>query len=219
LKTEENYLIVEKTTRYYSNVPENNKLNSLWIVIHGYAQLAREFIEEFEFLSDAKALIIAPEGLSRFYFKNKIGASWMTKEDRLNEINDYVNYLDKIYAEVNNRYELSASKINLLGFSQGVHTAVRWFIKSKNKFDNLFLCSSDFPKDADFIKLINKLNDSKLYYLFGDKDEVISREKFNESLDLLRFHAVPLRKIIFEGKHNIDMESISAVINNKSHSK
>ena len=143
----------------------------------------------------------------------------MTKEDRLNEINDYVNYLDKIYAEVYNRYELSVSKINLLGFSQGAHTAVRWFIKSKFKFNNLILCSSDFPKDVDFIELINRLTDSKLYYMFGDKDEVISREKFNESQDLLRFHTVPFSEIIFEGKHNIDMDSINAVINNKNHSK
>ena len=36
---------------------------------------------------------MAPEGLSRFYlegFSGKVGATWMTREDRLNDIDNYL---------------------------------------------------------------------------------------------------------------------------------
>ncbi len=214
----EKSISVKKTARYFTIIPESNCIKSIWFVIHGYAQLAEEFIKEFDFLQDGSSVIIAPEGLSKFYFRNKTGASWMTKEDRINEINDYVGYLDAVFDELQSSFDLSNSKANILGFSQGVHTAVRWFTKSKYDFSGLILCSSDFPKDADFKELKKKLAVSQLYYLFGKYDEIISVEKFNESLDLLKTNAVPYKDIVFEGKHEIDRKSITD-INNKSHSE
>ncbi|HMS33634.1 MAG TPA: hypothetical protein PKC91_06060 [Ignavibacteria bacterium] len=215
----EKSISVKKTARYFINIPESNSIKSIWIVIHGYAQLAEEFIKEFEFLQDGSALIIAPEGLSKFYFRNKTGASWMTKEDRINEINDYVGYLDAVFDELHSSYDLSTTQANILGFSQGVHTAVRCFTKSKYDFSGLILCSSDFPKDADFKALKKKLTGSKLYYLFGKYDEIISVEKFNEGLNVLKTNGVPYEDIVFDGKHSVDKKSITDIINNKSHFK
>ncbi|MEO8211039.1 MAG: phospholipase, partial [bacterium] len=88
MKIEENTIKIEKSARFYLNEPSKKNIKSVWIVLHGYAQLAKDFINEFDFLSDEDTLIITPEGLSKFYFKDKIAASWMTKEDRSNEIND-----------------------------------------------------------------------------------------------------------------------------------
>ncbi len=159
---------MQKTARYFSNQPAG-QIRSVCFVIHGYAHLAKDFIYDFDFLSDDHTLIIAPEGLSRFYFRNKIGASWMTKEDRINEITDYINYLNKLAGEIKNKYDLSQAKFHLLGFSQGVHTAVRWFTKSNFHFDNLILCSSDFPEDTDFNKFNNKLERLKALFHLRDK--------------------------------------------------
>jgi len=218
LKTEELFLKVEKTARYYSNDPNGNKLDSLWIVIHGYAQLAKDFIDEFEFLNESRTLIIAPEGLSKFYSRNRIGSSWMTKEDRINEINDYLKYLDSLFSILKIKYDLSDTLINLLGFSQGVHTAVRWFINSNIVFDNLILCSSDFPADADFNKLNQKLERSKMFYMHGDKDEIVSGKTFKSGIELLKSKNTPFEKIIFEGKHEIHSQTLISVIKNKNHS-
>lgn len=218
MKTEEQFLRIEKTARYYSNDPDVKKPGSLWIVIHGYAQLAKDFIEEFEFLNENQVLIIAPEGLSKFYSRNRIGASWMTKEDRINEINDYLKYLDGLFSILKIKYDLSAANINLLGFSQGVHTAVRWFTNSNFAFNNLILCSSDFPEDVDFIKLNQKLERSKMSYLYGDKDEVISGKTFSSGIELLKSKNIPFENIVFEGKHEINRETLKSVIKTKNHS-
>ena len=215
MKIKEQFLKVEKTARYYSNLPEN-KISNLYFVIHGYAQLASEFISEFEFLQDGSSMIIAPEGLSRFYSRNRIGASWMTREDRVNEINDYISYLDKLFEELKNKHDLSGSKNCLLGFSQGVHTAVRWFISGKPHFDKLILCSSDFPSDADFKQLNNRLETSELFLISGSRDDVLSRSTFTESAGLLGKNNTPFKEIIFDGKHEINKYSILEALKEKT---
>ncbi|MDQ3019982.1 MAG: hypothetical protein M3R36_05355 [Bacteroidota bacterium] len=213
MNIQQHKIIVKKSARFFSNEIYSSDIKSVWIVLHGYAQLAKDFINEFDFLSDEDTLIIAAEGLSKFYFRNKIAASWMTKEDRSNEINDYINYLDKVIEKVKTEFNLSGAKINLLGFSQGVHTAARWFINSDNYFDNLILCSSDFPKDADFKKLKSKLEDSKIFFVYGSKDEIINEQKIHKNRKLLKDNEIDFEEIIFGGKHEINKDSLAKIAN------
>jgi len=212
MQIKEKIISTQRTARYYINDSELKNFDKLLFLIHGYAQLAGDFIREFEFLDDMKVLIIAPEGLSRFYYRNNIGASWMTKDDRLNEIKDYVVYLDNVYQEINNSFDISKTKKYLLGFSQGVHTAVRWFTGSKHGFDELILCSSDFPKDADFGNLKLKLKNSTIHYLHGKNDDVVGMEKYNESKLLLRNNEIPFKEILFDGRHEINENTVKEII-------
>lgn len=209
----EHFLKVEKTARYYTSNASN--ISDVWILIHGYAQLAKNFIDEFGFLESDNTLLVAPEGLSRFYFRNKIAASWMTSEDRLNEINDYSDYLERIVIDVKNEFDLTGASMNLLGYSQGVHTAVRFFIHSGFVFQNLILCSSDFPVDTDFEKLKLKLNTAKMFLTYGDNDEILSPKVFNESKNLLLQNEISFEEIVFQGGHQIDAESIKKIATKK----
>lgn len=208
MSSEEKSIITEKTARYFIKRNGSDSVKIVLFVIHGYAQLASEFIEDFNFVNDKSILIVAPEGLSKFYFRNKIGASWMTKEGRLSEIRDYVFFLEKVFEDVNKSYDLADAKIFLLGYSQGVHTAVRWFINSKNHFDKLILCSSDFPKDAEFDLLGEKLKYSEMIYIHGSMDEAVREERFNESKILLSENKINFREIKFDGGHRIDEVSV-----------
>ncbi|MBK8983949.1 MAG: hypothetical protein IPM38_16925 [Ignavibacteria bacterium] len=201
--------ITEKTAKYYLRPAESGNARTVWILLHGYAQLAGEFLPEFDFINNNDHMLIAPEGLSRFYFRNKIGASWMTKEDRENEISDYVNYLNKLTDKIKSEYYIGKSEFNLLGFSQGVHTAVRFFINGNHFFNNLILCSSDFPKDADFSLLREKLSDSKLYYIHGTSDPVISESTYSGSAELLKKNNINFRRIKFDGGHVVNKETLS----------
>ncbi len=209
----ERTLKTQRTARFYIAGTPSDKTNQILIVLHGYGQLAGDFIKQFdEFISD-DTLIIAPEALSRFYRAasgNIIGASWMTKEDRQNEIIDYIVYLDSVLKEVwketlkqKNGNEI---KISILGFSQGVHTAVRWFTNSSYHFDKLFLCSNDFPKDADFETLKTKSESAKLFYIYGNSDNVISQNVYENSVQLLLKNEIKFEKIIFNGKHTINQD-------------
>ena len=93
----------KKTARYFMSRPITNKTKQVWIVLHGYGMNAGIFLQKFEPLFSDQLVFVAPEALNRYYVKGSsghVGASWMTKEERLDEINDYVNYLDKVTASL-----------------------------------------------------------------------------------------------------------------------
>ena len=57
-------LDVRRSARYYEMGDRSSAEN--WIVLHGYGQLAANFIQRFEPVASGRR-IIAPEALSRFY--------------------------------------------------------------------------------------------------------------------------------------------------------
>src|SRR5579872_3814026 len=118
---EEHHIETTRTARYYS-LGSFEDVKELWFVLHGYAQRAEDFIKNYLPIAHEGVLIIAPEALSRFYsrgFAGEVAASWMTREDRQHEIEDYVRYLDNLYTEVTMKLKLPPQKIIALGFSQG----------------------------------------------------------------------------------------------------
>src|SRR5881628_153311 len=127
---QEHFLSTSRTARYFT-LGHLRDATELWLVCHGYGQLASRFLERFRPLETQRRCIVAPEGLSRFYLTEhptelRVGASWMTREDRLHEIDDYVRYLDALYREVLGRVEGPAARVTALGFSQGTATVSRW---------------------------------------------------------------------------------------------
>src|SRR6476620_6163302 len=107
--TQERHITVKRTARYYLVGEMSPEVEDVWFACHGYGQLAADFAKEFEVIEDPKRLIVVPEALSRFYIPAdsgfhgpdaKIGATWMTREDREVEIADYVAYLDDLYSEI-----------------------------------------------------------------------------------------------------------------------
>ena len=211
MKIVESKIVVERTASYSLVLPEN-KIKSVVFVIHGYAQLAKDFIREFDFLDDGATSIVAPEGLSRFYSREKVGASWMTKVNRDDEIRDYIRYLDRLESSLTELYDISSADKIILGFSQGVHTAARWFTESLYDHSQLILCSSDFAADVDFIKLKKRLNGNELIYIQGKEDAIVGIDTFRKSSSLLASNDIAHKEILFEGKHVISKEAVSAAM-------
>ena len=92
-----------KTARYILSVEPSKDIKHLWIVCHGYGQSALGFLNWFKPIFSEETLIVAPEGLSKFYwegYNGKVVSSWMTKENRENEINDYINYIETVINEI-----------------------------------------------------------------------------------------------------------------------
>src|SRR5881396_3950063 len=101
----EHHLSVSRTARYFTLGERSAAVEEVWFACHGYGQLGARFLEKLRVLDDGTRYLVAPEGLSRFYLsesptERRVGASWMTREDRLAEIEDYVRYLDAVYAVV-----------------------------------------------------------------------------------------------------------------------
>lgn len=87
---QKNNITVNRTADYYT-LGDLSNANTIWFVLHGYGYLAKYFIKKFEPILSSSVAIVAPEALSRFYsngvgYDGRVGASWMTKESREDEI-------------------------------------------------------------------------------------------------------------------------------------
>ena len=159
-------LSVQKTARIFS-LGDLETATEIWIVLHGYAQLSLDFLNGFEEIVTSDRAIIAPEGLHRFYKKGFYGdvvASWMTKEDRLDDIQDYVSYLDQVVST----FIKPNQRITLFGFSQGVATACRWLADGIIKPDNVVLWAGTFPQDIDLNRTSYKMKSTKCYLAYDE---------------------------------------------------
>jgi predicted esterase len=183
----------------------------VWFVCHGYGQLASRFLDKLRVLDDGSRYLVAAEGLSRFYLsesptERRVGASWMTREDRLAEIDDYVRYLDAVYADVFSALDRARVTVCALGFSQGAATVSRWTALGKGKIDRLILWGGEFPPDLDLTvePVAARLRAARLTLVHGRDDEFITTKVADGIAARLRQQGIPCEDIVFEGGHTLD---------------
>jgi len=215
----EHHLTVERTARYYTLGDPRGDPRELWIACHGYAQLAVRFLRALEPLDDGTRLIVAPEALSRFYIETPgmthaqapVGASWMTREDRLSEIDDYFVYLDALVAQV--RPEIGAGPVRTvaLGFSQGAATVSRWAAHGTSRVDRLILWGSVLPHDLDVAAHAEVLRAMDLVIVAGDADPHLPPAALAEQRDRLAAHGITMRTLSYAGGHRIEPEALVLV--------
>ena len=195
---QEHRLTVSRSARYFTLGKGEREV---WLVLHGYGQLAARFLTRFAPIDDGTRLIVAPEGLSRFYLTEaatemRVGAAWMTREDRLAEIDDYVRYLNAVYAEV----ATQAATVRVLGFSQGATTACRWVAMGQSRVDQLIVWGGEVPPDLE----LATLPALRLCLVYGSADEYFTPKIVAATEARLREHKIPYELIPYEGGHEID---------------
>lgn len=201
---EERFIRVPRTARYHV-LGEAATAKRLWIVLHGYGQLARYFLHKFEGLQK-DLLIVAPEGLSRFYVDTdhkRVGATWMTREDREHEIQDHVEYLDLLAAELSDQVP-NGTGIGVLGYSQGVATACRWTMLGKTKIDRLVLWSGSLPMELDRTTLRDKFSNTTISVIYGTKDLVVPKAVADRSVALFATAGIAHECLSFDGAHELE---------------
>jgi predicted esterase len=207
-------LIAPKTARVFT-FGSLNKAKEIWILLHGYGNAADYFLNKFSSLANENRLLVAPEGLNRFYtkgFSGRVGASWMTKEDRQDDIDDYVRWLTQVYKNfVPPSFD---GKIILFGFSQGGATACRFIEKSGFPVDYLVLYASTFPEDVVTAGQLSSYIRKSMIYVLGDKDEYIDSIEKKRQIELLTSTGFNPVVIEFIGGHDID-ESVLSLITDK----
>lgn len=209
------YLKIEKSARYFLSGPLDKKYDKICFALHGYGQLGQYFIHNFKHPDFEKILFIVPEGLHRFYLNGtngRVGASWMTKEDRLKDIEDYCHYLDQVYHHFDDIIK-NVEKVGVLGFSQGVATACRWLSSSAYNFDFLINWAGAFPPDLDLEVSTQKMARIPVHLMLGDEDEYISKAQFVEHVAWLRDQGFTIETTTFKGKHKIYHEVLKELLN------
>ncbi|WP_375435847.1 alpha/beta hydrolase [uncultured Hymenobacter sp.] len=211
MSAQEHHLPVTRSARYFQLGELTARTRQVWFVCHGYGQLAAYFIRHFAALStaDPTLVVVAPEGLSRFYLQGpnhgqgRIGATWMTREDRLSEIEDYVGYLnhlaDRVLAEVPR-----GVPVTVLGFSQGAATVSRWLTRAHFRPARLVLWAGAFPPDMDFTIATQLMRKLPVTLVCGAEDEFIKPADLDQQRQFLRGLGVEPEVVSFAGKHTLD---------------
>lgn len=212
----EHHIRVARTARYHT-LGSLESPREVWFVLHGHAQLSAYFIRHFAALDDGSRLIVAPEGLNRFYLEPthwqsagpaRVGATWMTREDRLAEIDDYVGYLDALYGAVVER--APPGRFVVLGFSQGVSTACRWLARSRARADLLVLWAGTLPVELDASSSA-PLKSARIVRVLGDSDDMAGSEAVAAEDARAAAMGIAAPWIRFAGGHQIDADVLRKI--------
>ncbi|MEO6757948.1 MAG: phospholipase, partial [Saprospiraceae bacterium] len=205
---------VSRTAHYYVLGQPGPHIRRLWIVCHGYAQLADEFLEQFRLLDDGETLVVAPEGLNHFYrkgFDGPPGANWMTRRHRETEIADYAHYLQELLQSCREPLPTYV-RVVLLGFSQGTATVCRWILKMMPLFDDLVLWAGLPPEDLDYAAQRAYLETKNLYLLYGTHDPFLTPDRLDILQKIEAENGVDFGDIAFEGGHEIPDSELRALL-------
>ena len=217
----EHHLSVQRTARYYTIGELTDRTENIWFCLHGFGQLAQYFGRKFSGLDDGKTLVVVPEGLSRLYLHGeykRIGASWLTREDKHHEISDFLAYLDSLYDLVLAGRDPATFHITLLGFSQGAATACRWLNNDHIRTDRLILWAGFFPNG-----LTDVIDPAKLapatgkpvdtHYVYGRRDEYIAQMDDAEAyLRRIQADLPDLKLTAFDGGHRVEPDVLATLI-------
>lgn len=211
---QEHHLPITYKARYYTHGELSSKTRQIWFALHGYGQLAKYFIRKFDQLNPESHYVIAPEGTNRFYLKGfdgRVGATWMTREDREADIENYINYLNQLYDTCLSGINKKDVKVNILGFSQGVATISRWVANGHIDADRIICWAGILPPDLRIEEASKVLETKKLLVVLGKDDPYINEKRVAEMHRISKQLKLNPEELWYEGDHSIDKNILSKI--------
>jgi predicted esterase len=211
----EHIIKTTKSASVFTHGELSKSTRHVWFVLHGYGQLASFFIRKFNELNPEEHFVIAPEALNRFYLQGtegRVGASWMTKERRQLEIDDYIDYLDTVYRYFSEQDDFSRLQVHVLGFSQGTATASRWISCGKFPFHSMIVWAGVFAPDIDMKLSAERLKGKSVFLLYGDEDPYRSEERLESQRKMLSDAGVNYEEIEYHGDHRVYPEILKELV-------
>lgn len=196
------------TGRVLVEDPAGAVLRGVLVGCHGYGQNAAILMEELRRIpGSTEWRLVSVQALHRFYTRNDqaVVASWMTREDREQAIEDNIAYLGAVLDSVFDN--TGAAPIVLLGFSQGASMAARAAVRGRHRAAGLIMLGGDIPADVreqDFAAwppVLIGCGDSDTWY----------GARVQSDLEFLRSRGVPHEYARFKGGHGFTDEFRSAV--------
>lgn len=202
---------------YFLSHEPTGKEQEVWIVLHGYGQLAEFFIRKFIPFSSPNQLFIAPEGTNHAYlqeFQGRVGANWMTSYNRETAIANNHRFLNQLIEELLSKFT-QLPRIHLLGFSQGAATATRWASEWSGTIDSLVLWGGGFAHDIELNLAKQKFVHTAVFLVYGTEDKLITEESKKRQEELLLTLGKPSNVLTFDGGHEINPSLLEKILNKR----
>lgn len=208
-------------TGRFATIGDAATARSCWFVLHGYGQLVERVLRRFDGVVPPDCLVVAPEGLSRFYTQmprpdgrhlDLVGATWLTRASRDDDIADALHWLEVVRQDT--MAQLPAdTRIGVLAFSQGVAMATRW-LALKTFTPSAFVAWAGRPAhDVDDASLTRQLAAAQVTLVAGDTDPFVSDVARDEVLAMLQRWQPATQVVTFAGEHHLDTPTLGAILN------
>ncbi|MGH7595784.1 MAG: alpha/beta hydrolase [bacterium] len=203
---------ISHTVYYTVYAPEGNGPHPVLIVLHGFGQRADEFIKVFEPLPSRGILVAAPQAPHHFYPqfpRRDVGFSWLTRYERDQSIADFISYMRRFIELLRTEHAADLTRLYVLGFSQGVSMAYRFWVHGAAPLRGLIACSSDLPPDV--AERLDAAPSAKILLVHGHDDQMVPITKSREAEADLRAHAIPVELIEFDGGHYVPSLAVEKI--------
>lgn len=169
----------------------------LLVGFHGYGETAADHLDALRTIpGTADWLLVSVQALHRFYTrKDRVVASWMTREDRTLAIGDNIDYVGRVLKRVRSEYQ-TRDPLVFSGFSQGAAMAYR--AAAHDRAAALIILAGDVPPDV-----VQKRSRSLPPVLIGrgTRDEWYTAAKEAADRDALAKVDARVDVCVFEGGH------------------
>jgi predicted esterase len=183
--------------RYLVRVPDGPPPWPLLVGFHGYAETAGDHLNELIRIPGTEAwLVVAIQALHPFYTrKERVVASWMTRDDREHAIADNVDWVGRVIDRVRQEHQTRPTLV-FSGFSQGGAMAYR--AAANYHADGLIILAADVPPD---VISQQKITLPPVLIGRGTRDEWYSEAKQLADITALKNAGVPVESCVFDGGH------------------
>ena len=214
----------QRTARYVVLGAEPAQARRIWFALHGYGMLAARFAQPFQDVIPADTCVVAPEALSRFYLElpradgghmQRIGATWLTRESRETEIDDAHHWLDLVHDEVTGESAAGQGRapiVGVLGFSQGVATAMRWIASGHVAPRQFVAWAGGLAQDVDRAAFTARMQPGETVIVTGTQDPYVTDESRAAVIGFMDSLSVPYRALTFEGAHQLNAPLLQSLL-------
>ncbi len=177
------------------------------VVFHGYKQNADDAIEAARSIPGVSAAwrVVSVQALHRFYSSGqKVVASWMTKQDRDETIEDNVAYVDRVVREEIDRLPAGSPHppaIVFMGFSQGASMAYRAAVLGRHPARGVIALAGDIPPELKVVPGGHPQPWPPVLIGVGTKETFFTPERVAEDAAFLAARGVAHEVYRFDGGH------------------
>lgn len=225
-------ITVARTARYATVGADAADAARLWIAFHGYAHRAEDFVAPFAESVPTDTRVVAPEGLSRFYLEMprpdgahlaRTGASWLTRDDREDELRDAMAMLHAVVAR--EHASITAARgmppaLGVLGFSQGVAMSMRWVadaasnpaLTMETPVSAHVLWAGGMAHDVSNEHMRAAWTNTAVHVVAGERDRFASEDARTNLRARMTAIGVSAEEHAFDGGHRLDTLLLSKLL-------
>ncbi len=199
----ERVLQVETTThgRVLIDEAATSRAAPMIVGFHGYGQTADDMLGELRKVPGIERFtVVSVQALHAFYLRGneRVGASWMTKQDRDVAVADNIAYVDRVVDALDAEPAVEHPRaIVFAGFSQGASMAYRAAALGRHRAIGVIALGGDIPPEV-------KSSNSALPPVLigaGDKETWFTAEKVDADVAFLKSRDVAVNVVRFSGGH------------------